>query len=83
MRSERGKTTLRCAIYTRVSTEHGLELRGFEPLTSAVSHPPLPLFSLYGFMRRSDEEKWRESHFAVIATQMVIAQGKAKELNRP
>src|SRR6202035_1280536 len=25
MRSERGKTTLRCAIYTRVSTEHGLE----------------------------------------------------------
>src|SRR5712672_1019425 len=25
MRSERGKTTLRCAIYTRVSTEYGLE----------------------------------------------------------
>src|ERR1700678_1308859 len=25
MRSERGKTTLRCGIYTRVSTEHGLE----------------------------------------------------------
>jgi site-specific DNA recombinase len=25
MRSEKGKTTLRCAIYTRVSTEHGLE----------------------------------------------------------
>jgi site-specific DNA recombinase len=25
MRSERGRTTLRCAIYTRVSTEHGLE----------------------------------------------------------
>ena len=25
MRSERGKTTLCCAIYTRVSTEHGLE----------------------------------------------------------
>lgn len=25
MRSERGKTTSRCAIYTRVSTEHGLE----------------------------------------------------------
>jgi site-specific DNA recombinase len=25
MRSERGKTVLRCAIYTRVSTEHGLE----------------------------------------------------------
>jgi DNA invertase Pin-like site-specific DNA recombinase len=25
MRSERGKTILRCAIYTRVSTEHGLE----------------------------------------------------------
>src|ERR1700675_4317891 len=25
MRSERGKTPLRCAIYTRVSTEHGLE----------------------------------------------------------
>src|SRR5271166_2612515 len=25
MRSERGKSTLRCAIYTRVSTEHGLE----------------------------------------------------------
>jgi DNA invertase Pin-like site-specific DNA recombinase len=25
MRSERGKTTLRCAIYTRVSTENGLE----------------------------------------------------------
>ena len=25
MRSERGKTTLRCAVYTRVSTEHGLE----------------------------------------------------------
>ena len=25
MRSERGKATLRCAIYTRVSTEHGLE----------------------------------------------------------
>src|ERR1700740_1518204 len=25
MRSERGKTTLHCAIYTRVSTEHGLE----------------------------------------------------------
>jgi len=25
MRSERGKTALRCAIYTRVSTEHGLE----------------------------------------------------------
>ena len=25
MRSERGKAALRCAIYTRVSTEHGLE----------------------------------------------------------
>jgi site-specific DNA recombinase len=25
MRSERGKTALRCAIYTRVSTEHGVE----------------------------------------------------------
>ena len=25
MRSERSKTALRCAIYTRVSTEHGLE----------------------------------------------------------
>jgi site-specific DNA recombinase len=25
MRSERGKTALRCAVYTRVSTEHGLE----------------------------------------------------------
>jgi site-specific DNA recombinase len=25
MRSERGKTMLRCAVYTRVSTEHGLE----------------------------------------------------------
>jgi len=25
VRSERGKATLRCAIYTRVSTEHGLE----------------------------------------------------------
>jgi hypothetical protein len=25
MRSERGKTILHCAIYTRVSTEHGLE----------------------------------------------------------
>src|SRR6476660_471165 len=25
MRSERGKSTLRCAVYTRVSTEHGLE----------------------------------------------------------
>jgi site-specific DNA recombinase len=25
MRSERGKTTLHCAVYTRVSTEHGLE----------------------------------------------------------
>src|ERR1700748_3003540 len=25
MRSERSKTVLRCAIYTRVSTEHGLE----------------------------------------------------------
>src|SRR6202035_609165 len=25
MRSDRGKTTLRCAIYSRVSTEHGLE----------------------------------------------------------
>jgi len=25
MRSERGKPTLRCAVYTRVSTEHGLE----------------------------------------------------------
>ena len=25
MRSERGKATLRCAAYTRVSTEHGLE----------------------------------------------------------
>src|ERR1700734_329370 len=25
MRSQRGKTILRCAIYTRVSTEHGLE----------------------------------------------------------
>src|ERR1700735_5176616 len=25
MRSDRGKTTRRCAIYTRVSTEHGLE----------------------------------------------------------
>ena len=25
MRSQRGKTTLRCAVYTRVSTEHGLE----------------------------------------------------------
>src|ERR1700730_1581841 len=25
MRSERGKTTLRCAVYTRVSTEHGLD----------------------------------------------------------
>ena len=25
MRSERGKATLRCAVYTRVSTEHGLE----------------------------------------------------------
>ena len=25
MRSERGKTILRCAVYTRVSTEHGLE----------------------------------------------------------
>ena len=25
MRSERGKTALRCAAYTRVSTEYGLE----------------------------------------------------------
>jgi DNA invertase Pin-like site-specific DNA recombinase len=25
MRSERSKTALRCAVYTRVSTEHGLE----------------------------------------------------------
>src|SRR6201996_9820198 len=25
MRSERGKAMLRCAVYTRVSTEHGLE----------------------------------------------------------
>jgi site-specific DNA recombinase len=25
VRSERGKTALRCAVYTRVSTEHGLE----------------------------------------------------------
>jgi site-specific DNA recombinase len=25
MRSVRGKTILRCAVYTRVSTEHGLE----------------------------------------------------------
>jgi site-specific DNA recombinase len=25
MRSEKSKTTLRCAVYTRVSTEHGLE----------------------------------------------------------
>ena len=25
MRSERSKTILRCAVYTRVSTEHGLE----------------------------------------------------------
>ena len=25
MRSEKGKTALRCAVYTRVSTEHGLE----------------------------------------------------------
>jgi hypothetical protein len=25
MRSERGKTTLRCAVYTRVSTDRGLE----------------------------------------------------------
>ncbi len=25
MRSQRGKTILRCAVYTRVSTEHGLE----------------------------------------------------------
>src|ERR1700678_1658346 len=25
MRSERGKTALRCAVYTRVSTEHGLD----------------------------------------------------------
>src|SRR6516165_12377850 len=25
MRSERGKTTLRCAVYTRVSSEYGLE----------------------------------------------------------
>src|SRR5580698_9197612 len=25
MKSERGKTILRCAVYTRVSTEHGLE----------------------------------------------------------
>ena len=25
MRPERNKPTLRCAIYTRVSTEHGLE----------------------------------------------------------
>src|SRR5579864_5578680 len=25
MRSERGKTALRCAVYTRVSTKHGLE----------------------------------------------------------
>ena len=25
MRSDKGKMTLRCAIYTRVSTEHGLE----------------------------------------------------------
>ncbi len=25
MRSEKSRATLRCAVYTRVSTEHGLE----------------------------------------------------------
>jgi site-specific DNA recombinase len=25
MRPDKGKPTLRCAVYTRVSTEHGLE----------------------------------------------------------
>ena len=36
-----------------------------EPLTSAVYHTA-SRFSLYGFMRRSEKEKWRESRFAVI-----------------
>ena len=31
-----------------------VELRGFEPLTSAVCHTA-SRFSLYGFMRRSDK----------------------------
>jgi hypothetical protein len=32
------------------------------------SQPPAASrFSLYGFVRRSDEEEWRESRFAVIA----------------
>ena len=43
-----------------------VELRGFEPLTSAVRHPRFP-FQPLRFHAAIDKEKWRESHFAVIA----------------
>jgi hypothetical protein len=41
MRSERGKTALRCAIYTRVSTEHGLEQEFNWPCHANVSAHPV------------------------------------------
>jgi hypothetical protein len=37
MRSKRGKTVLRCAVYTRVSTEHGLE-QEFNSLDNQGKH---------------------------------------------
>ena len=43
-----------------------VELRGFEPLTSAVRHPRFT-FQPLRFHAAIDKEKWRESHFAVIA----------------
>jgi hypothetical protein len=39
MRSERGKTTLRCAVYTRVSTEHGLEQEFNSPIKGRPRKP--------------------------------------------
>ena len=51
---------------TSICADFLVELRGFEPLTSAVRHPRFP-FQPLRFHAAIDKEKWRKSHFAVIA----------------
>jgi hypothetical protein len=48
MRSERAKTMLRCAVYTRVSTEHGLEQE----------------FNSLDHQREASEDRWKRGRLA-------------------
>jgi hypothetical protein len=44
-----------------------VELEGIRTSDLRSQAPTASRFSLYGFMRRSDKEKWLESRSAVIA----------------